>query len=113
MTMGKHHQMGLTALIEGYQAIRAHIYSPRNYYQRVKTLLNECGAPKAKTPMDFQGVMAFFRSSFRLGILGKERLQYWQLLLWTLIRKIRQLPPAMTLTIYGHRFRRIFELYIL
>jgi radical SAM superfamily enzyme YgiQ (UPF0313 family) len=106
-------KMGFNRLIEGYQAIMAHIYSPRHYYQRVKTLLREFGAPQARIPMDFQRVLAFFRSSLRLGIFGKERFEYWHLLLWTLIRKPRQLPLAVTLTIYGHHFRRICELYIL
>jgi hypothetical protein len=63
--------------------------------------------------MDFQRFLAFFRSGVRLGILGRERFEYWHLLLWTLVRKPRQLPLAITLTIYGHHFRRICELYIL
>ena len=106
-------KMGLNRLIGGYQAIMTHIYSPKHYYQRVKTLLSEFGAPQARIPMDFQRILAFLRSSLRLGILGKERFEYWHLLLWTLIRKPRQLPLAITLTIYGHHFRRICELYIL
>jgi radical SAM superfamily enzyme YgiQ (UPF0313 family) len=105
--------MGLNRLIGGYQSIMAHIYSPRYYYQRVRTLLSEFGVPQARTPMNFQRVLAFFRSSLRLGILGKERFEYWHLLIWTLIRKPRQLPLAVTLAIYGHHFRRICELYIL
>jgi hypothetical protein len=48
-----------------------------------------------------------------LGILGRERFEYWRLLLWTLMRRPRQLPLAITLSIYGHHFRRICELYIL
>jgi radical SAM superfamily enzyme YgiQ (UPF0313 family) len=106
-------KMGLGTLLEGYQSIMAHIYSPRHYYQRVKTLLSEFGTPQVRTPMDFQRFLAFLRSGLRLGILGRERFEYWRLLLWTLIRKPRQLPLAVTLTIYGHHFRRICELYIL
>jgi hypothetical protein len=41
--------------------------------------------------------------------LGKERFQYWQLLLWTLIRKPRLVPVAITLAIYGHHYRMICE----
>ncbi len=69
-------KMGLNRLIEGYQSIMAHIYSPRHYYQRLRTLLSEFGVPQARTPMNFQRVLAFFRSSLRLGILGKERFEY-------------------------------------
>lgn len=106
-------KMGLNTLSKGYQAIMAHIYSPRHYYQRVKTFLVEFGVPRAKQPMDLQRLLAFLRSSIRLGILGKERFEYWHLLLWTLFRRPRQLSLAITLTIYGHHFRRICELYIL
>jgi radical SAM superfamily enzyme YgiQ (UPF0313 family) len=106
-------KMGLPRLLEGYRSIMGHIYSPRHYYRRVRTFLAEFGTPKARTPMDFQRVLAFFHSSFRLGILGKERFQYWYLLFWTLIRKPRLLPLAVTLAIYGHHFRKICDLYIL
>jgi radical SAM superfamily enzyme YgiQ (UPF0313 family) len=106
-------KMGLSILLEGYQAIMAHIYSPRHYYERVKTLLIEFGTPQARTPMDVQRLLALFRSGIRLGVLGQERFEYWRLLVWTLMSKPRQLPLAITLSIYGHHFRRICELYIL
>jgi radical SAM superfamily enzyme YgiQ (UPF0313 family) len=106
-------KMGLPRLLEGYRSIMGHIYSPRHYYRRVRTFLAEFGTPRVQTPMDFQRVLAFARSSFRLGILGKERFQYWYLMLWTLIRKPRLIPVAITLSIYGYHYRRICELYIL
>jgi radical SAM superfamily enzyme YgiQ (UPF0313 family) len=105
-------KMGLPRLLEGYRSIMGHIYFPRHYYRRLRTFLAEFGIPRVRTPMDFQRVLAFARSSFRLGILGKERFQYWHLLLWALIRKPRLLPLAVTLAIYGHHFRKICDLYI-
>jgi radical SAM superfamily enzyme YgiQ (UPF0313 family) len=106
-------KMGLESLLEGYRSIMGHIYSPKFFYRRVKSLLSEFGVPHARTPMDFNRVLAFFHSSFRLGILGRERFQYWHLLLWTLMRKPRLLSLAVTLAIYGHHFRKICELHIL
>jgi len=106
-------KMGLPGLLEGYRSIMGHIYSPRHYYRRVRTFLAEFGTPRARTPMDFRRVLAFFHSGLRLGILGKERFQYWYLLLWTMIRRPRLLPLAVTLAIYGHHFRKICDLYIL
>jgi hypothetical protein len=47
-----------------------------------------------------------------LGVWGKERLQYWYLLLWSLIRRPRLLSLAVTLAIYGYHYRRICEKYI-
>ena len=63
--------------------------------------------------MDLQRFLAFFRSSFQLGIWGKERFQYWHLLIWALFRRPKLFPWAITLAIYGYHYRRICELYIL
>ncbi|MBU4036624.1 MAG: DUF4070 domain-containing protein, partial [Proteobacteria bacterium] len=106
-------RMGIDRLSAGYQSIMKQIYSPKNYYSRVRTLLKELKAPEIKQPINIQRFLSFFRSAFRLGVLGKERFRYWQLILWTLIRKPRQLPMAVTLSIYGHHYRKICELYIL
>lgn len=105
-------RMELKALYEGYKNIVGQLYSPKNYYQRVKTFLREYKAPKVEIPLDFQRFLAFFRSSIRLGVFGKERFQYWKLLTWTLVRRPALLPLAITFAIYGHHFRRICELYI-
>jgi hypothetical protein len=56
--------------------------------------------------MSWRNVSAFLRSTFRLGIIGRERFQYWGLLFWTFFRRPRLLPLAVTLAIYGHHFRR-------
>ncbi len=106
-------RMDLNALREGYQKILCHIYSPKHYYERVKTFLQEYKSPEIKIPMNFQRCMAFLRSSIRLGVFGKERFQYWKLLLWTVRRRPELLPLAITFAIYGHHFRRVCELHIL
>jgi radical SAM superfamily enzyme YgiQ (UPF0313 family) len=105
-------RMELKALYEGYKNIMGHIYAPKNYYRRVKTFLREYKSPKVEIPLDFQRFLAFFRSSIRLGVFGKERFQYWKLISWTLMRRPALLPLAITFAIYGHHFRRIFELHI-
>ncbi|UCE54597.1 MAG: B12-binding domain-containing radical SAM protein [Desulfobacterales bacterium] len=106
-------KMGLPRLLEGYRSIMGHIYSPKHYYRRVKVLLKEFGNSKVDTHIDLQRFLAFFRSSVRLGFLGKERFHYWYLMTWTLMRKPRLLPLAVTLAIYGYHFRRICEIHIL
>jgi hypothetical protein len=88
------------------------IYSPKNYYRRVRTLLKELRVPEINQPINIQRFLAFFRSAFRLGVLGKERFCYWHLMLWTLICKPRLIPVAITLAIYGYHYRRICELHI-
>jgi radical SAM superfamily enzyme YgiQ (UPF0313 family) len=103
--------MGLDTLHEGYKRIMRHIYSPKPYYQRVKTLLGEYEPPKIKAPLDFEYVLAFFRSVYHLGIVDQERAYYWKLCSWTLFRRPRLLPLAITLAVYGFHFRKICELY--
>ena len=105
-------RMGLKRLSEGYQSIMKQIYSPKNYYQRVKTLLNELTPPEIKTPIDIQRLLSIVRSAVRIGVLGKERFYYWELLLWTLIRKPGLISMAVTFSIYGYHYRKICEQYI-
>jgi len=104
--------MGLDHLIGGYRAIMKQIYSPSKYYQRVRCILKELKVPAATTPLNLQRFLAFFRACLQLGILGKERYQYWHLLMWTVVRRPRLLPLAVTLAIYGYHYRKICELYI-
>ena len=89
------------------------IYSPKVYYERVRTFLKEYKAPKSDIQMNFQSFMAVFRSTIRLGIFGKERFQYWKLLFWTLHKRPALLPLAITFAIYGHHFRKVCEMHIL
>ncbi|MBN1426346.1 DUF4070 domain-containing protein [Candidatus Fermentibacteria bacterium] len=101
--------MSLDVLREGYVRIVRSIYAPGSYYQRVRTFLREYTKPKVKAPIELQYKLALFRSILRLGIIGKERAEYWKLLLWTSFRHPRLLPTAVTLSIYGHHFRKIYE----
>lgn len=105
-------KMKLDSLLEGYQSIMKHIYSPKVFYRRVRIFLKEIRTPEIRSPMDVQRFLAIIRSGFWLGICGKERLHYWHLLLWTIIRKPRLLSLAFTLAIYGHHYRKMCEVHI-
>ncbi len=105
--------MNLDTLREGYQKILEHIYAPEPYYQRVKTFLREYKSPKIRERLRLEYLWAFFRSIYRLGIIDQERVHYWKLLLWTLFRRPRLFPLAVTLAIYGYHFRKICELHTL
>ena len=103
-------KMDLNQLLKGYQTILNNIYRPRPYYRRIKTFLREYKTPKIAIPVDFQRFLAVFRTSIRIGIFGKERVQYWNLLVWTLFRCPKLLPLAITLAIHGYHFRKICKL---
>jgi hypothetical protein len=103
--------MGMESLSKGYRSILKQIYSPKNYYQRVITLLKELKAPEINQPVNMQRFLSLFRSAFRLGVIGKERFHYWKLMFWALFHKPRLIPVAITLSIYGYHYRRVCERY--
>ena len=98
---------------EGYKKILRHIYSPENYYERIETLFREYRAPKIKGKITLDHILGLITSIYYLGILGKERGQFWHLLFWTTLHRRELFPLAITLAVYGHHFRKISELHIL
>jgi hypothetical protein len=59
--------------------------------------------------LDWTYIRAMFRSIRALGIQGVERWEYWKLFLWSVFRKPRVFPQAITLAIYGYHFRVLAE----
>jgi radical SAM superfamily enzyme YgiQ (UPF0313 family) len=103
-------KMDYDLLISGYKRVLSTLYSPRHYYERVRTFLREYIPPQQKLfHFRFNYIAAFIRSIIVLGIIGKERFQYWRLLLWTVCTRPRLIPQAVTLSIYGFHFRKVFE----
>jgi len=105
-------RMGYDPLVNGYKKVLKTIYSPKYFYERVKTFLRVYNPPKKKTNafwLRLNYLAAFFRSVFVLGVIGKERFHYWKLLFWTMFTRPRLLPQAITFAIYGYHFRKTFE----
>ena len=104
--------MGMEPLQEGYRKILRQIYAPKFYYERVLTFLGEYQPPKIIVQLDLQHFLALWRSIYRLGILGVERVQYWKLFFWTLFRRPRLFPLAITFAICGFHFRQVAALHV-
>lgn len=98
--------MGTGDLLQGYRRLLRDVYSPRHYYRRVRTFLAEYRDPRRISRIRMGEYVTFARTVLRLGVLGRERFQYWRLLLWALVRR-RPLSLAVTLAVYGHHFRRV------
>lgn len=64
-------QMGMDKLARGYQVIMEQIYSPQNYYRRVKTLLRELMTPAINQPMNMQ--LFLLSGRFPAGSLGTRK----------------------------------------
>jgi hypothetical protein len=102
--------MDYDLLVNGYKKVLSTLYSPKHYYERVRTFLREYIPPKKKLfHFRCNYIFAFLRSTIVLGIIGKERFHYWRLLFWTLITRPSLFPQAVTLSIYGFHFRKVFE----
>lgn len=99
-------RMDTEALLEGYKGILRRIYSPGPYYERVCTFLREYQRPRVSAALNWRHFWALAHSSLRLGIIGRERLHYWRLLLWTMFHRPALLQLSVTLAIYGHHFRK-------
>ena len=105
--------MDLDVLIEGYKCVQRELYSPAMYYERVRRFLRDFRPPRNRGfRFSFRYVGAFMKSLVVLGIAGRERLHYWKLLLWTLFRRPRLFPLAVTCAIYGFHYRKFFDDYL-
>jgi radical SAM superfamily enzyme YgiQ (UPF0313 family) len=99
-------RMNSATLRDGYRHLVRHLYTPGPYYQRVRTFLREYRPARIPGVWNWRYPVAFAKASVRLGIFGRERFQYWGLLLWTSWHRPALVPLAVTLAIYGHHFRK-------
>lgn len=106
-------KMDPLVLKEGFLNLIQNLYSPQVFYRRVKTFLQEYRPPKMSVHIEFQEVLAFFRTILHMGILGKEQRQYWDLVFWTLFKFPQKFPQAITFAVYSYHFHKISELHLL
>jgi radical SAM superfamily enzyme YgiQ (UPF0313 family) len=99
-------RMPVDQLVEGYKTILRRIYAPGPYYQRVRTFLREYRRPRISASFGWHHAWALGWSTVRLGVVGRERFEYWRLLIWTLLHRPALLKLAITFAIYGHHFRK-------
>ena len=107
---------GAEPLQRAYRELLQRLYAPKAYYRRVRTFLREYRPPRLKARLDApylrEQAAAFLRSVVRLGIVGRERVEYWKLLAWTAVRRPRAFSLAVTHAIYGYHFRVVCELHV-
>ena len=105
-------KMGRESLVSGYQRIITAIYSPRQYYARVRTLLREHRPVSHKhQSLKMTHLKALLKSIWYLGIKEKGRRHYWRLFTTTLFKRPGTFPRAITLAIYGYHFRKSIDTY--
>jgi hypothetical protein len=85
------------------------IYSPKEYYQRVKTFLKEFKPPFRKPPkFGIYHIKALFSSMWLSGIKYSGKRYYWSLLLWSLFRRPSTIPYVIGSSIVGIHFNKLY-----
>ena len=108
-------KMNYETLINGYKNILNTIYSPKQYYERIKTFLKEYKPKPRKRALPqlrFYHIRAFIKSMWVLGVKERGRKYYWRFFVSTLLKRPRSFPISMSLAVYGFHFRKITEKYI-
>ncbi len=103
-------KMGIEKLVAGYGEVIRGIYGGEPFYQRVKHFLKDFQPQvKNKTKITFNKFLAVVKSMFIIGVFDSSRKHYWRLFFWSLFRKPKVFPLAITYTIYGYHYRRVFK----
>jgi len=104
-------KMNYETLINGYKHILNTIYSPKQYYERIRTLLKEYEPRKGDgvSRLRFYHIEGFIKSVWFLGIRGKGKRYYWRLLISTLFKHPRSFPLSVVLSVFGFHFRKVAE----
>jgi len=104
-------KMNEEELLDGYQSILINIYSSRAYYTRLKRFLSHFH-PRVmnRGRVSKENFMALLRSVFYLGILDRSRIYYWKIMLWSVFKRPEMIPLAVTYSIYGYHFRKVFRI---
>jgi len=107
-------KMNYKTLIKGYQHILSTIYSPRQYYERVRVFLKEFnpGRRRGRPRIQSHQVRGFFKSVWLLGFREDGRRYYWRFFLSALLKYPRSFALSMNLAVYGLHFRKVVEKYL-
>ncbi len=106
-------RMDPAILIQGYQTIMQTIYSPREYYERVLDSMRRT-ARRFSEPQRYnliKSLTSFTRIMLRLGVLDRERKEFWRFFTRTLVRHRQTFVHCLRLAAMGYHFRKLSELY--
>ena len=99
-------KMDRVTLVNGYKEVLTTLYSPRQYYSRIKIFFKEYRPQKRKaiSQLKWWHVWAWIRSMWFLGITDQGRIYYWRFVISTLMRRPRSFLLSMNLAVYGFHF---------
>lgn len=94
-------------LVAGYRDLMKKLYEPSNYYQRIRTFLQNHHPTGSSLRLCRADALAFVKSFWVLGVRHRGRIAYWRLFWSTLLRRPRQFRHAIELAITGYHLRRV------
>jgi radical SAM superfamily enzyme YgiQ (UPF0313 family) len=106
-------KMDPARLVEGYISIMRTIYNPREYYQRVLDSLKRTPKVLAE-PTGYNllaGLTAFTRLMVKLGVVDRERREFWRFFVEAASHHRNKFIEAMRLAALGYHFRKLNEAY--
>jgi len=106
-------KMDAERLIAGYQSIMRTIYSSGEYYSRVLECLKRVpkDGPAPHQYSVLSGFMAMMRMALKLGILDKERKEFWRFFHLAATEHREKFAESMRLAAMGYHFRKLAEAY--
>lgn len=100
--------MNKIALLKGYESIIRGIYSAKAFYARLLFFLKNYDPPSVRHTT-LNRLNAFIKAIIYLGIFNRYPFYFWKVLFWCVFHKARLIPLAVTYSIYGYHFRRVFR----
>jgi len=107
-------RMDPALLIQGYQSIMRTIYSPREYYERALDSMRRTAQQFAE-PQHYNVINAFssfLRVLVRLGVLDRERKEFWRFFSQSVVKHRDRLAESLRLAAMGYHFRKLSEMYV-
>ena len=99
--------MGMTTLVAGYHDLLLSLYSAKNYFARIETMVENYRSHIVSRHCSWRDAMAFVRSMWDIGVVSQARWRYWRLLAKTSLTNIKALPVAIRLAIYFVHFNGV------
>ena len=104
-------RMDAELLRQGYRSIMRTIYRPREYYSRTLECLKRISktGPEQNNHSFIGSIMALSRIVLRLGIIDRERREFWSFVRHVIENHREMFADAMRLAVMGYHFRKIVE----
>jgi hypothetical protein len=101
-------------LVRGYQRIMQTIYGPREYYERVLDSLRRTSRTERSEAHVYGGIAgltALARILLKLGVIDRERKEFWRFFVQAITKHRRQFADSLRLAACGYHFRKLSDAY--